>query len=99
MPPYPYQLRTPWGHWRGERMRLAEIYWQLDGEEIVRLLIAFGYSEKAARAEAALFDEYRSRLSHSPPQDSGPPPEPEEGPLARIWANLKAKRGDSDAET
>lgn len=99
MPPYPYQLRTPWGSLIGERLRLGNLFWQLSDDELVRLLTGMGYSEKAARAEVQKFSHYKRSVINAQPeleeQDSSDEPDSSGSPVFDAWQKLLRKRGEA----
>jgi hypothetical protein len=105
-----YGPRTTWGNLRGSRFSLPPVFWSLEEDEIVDLLVSYGYSRDAAEREARLFSKYRTMLRG---EDDAREPDGDQNieiaspPLRKIQERVthllkKAEsihREDSDAET
>jgi len=101
-----YSPRSRWGQLKGQRFSLPPIFWSLSEEEIVDLLVSYGYNKEAAAREAGLFMKYKALMKG---EQSGTPEEEEEGsespisqPLQKIQERLNqllGRTGGEDAET
>ncbi len=66
MPAQPYQLKTPWGNLRGQKVTIPSFFFQMTEDEIVEVLVGEGYNEKRARIDAREFLLYQDNLNVKP---------------------------------
>ena len=57
-----FNPRSPFGELRGQKPKVPQLFFTLTEEEIVKLLVSQGFSEKTAKQEAAKFMKYKERI-------------------------------------
>ena len=58
-----FNPRSPFGQLRGQKPKVPQLFFTLTEEEIVRLLVKQGFSERTATQEAAKFMKYKERIA------------------------------------
>jgi hypothetical protein len=97
VPAQPYQLKTPWGNLRGQKVTIPAFFFQMTEDEIVEVLVGEGYNPKRARIDAKEFLLYQDNLNVKPKWTT---PEVQEDAGAKRPANplaqaLARKKGTS----
>ena len=57
-----FNPRSPFGQLRGQKPQVPQLFFTLTEEEIVKLLVSQGFSEKTATQEAAKFMKYKASI-------------------------------------
>lgn len=96
MPAQPYQLKTPWGNLRGQKVTVPAFFFSMTEDEIVEVLVGEGYNAKRARIDAKEFLLYQDNLNVKPKWTTPEVQENEEAvtkrpanPLAQALARKK----------